>query len=145
MFNDLVVRFLSRGRRIPDSKSNSTEDPPNMWLHAKSYVGVQTSFSWYGAEAWRGICRIRGRLTLVKNYEVHSKIAAVLLQDGTLKLLKLKLTFPLQINHRNGLVTMSCISIGGSRVRDPYLLEITIYVEPMHAVFSLIWLCKSGI
>ncbi|GBM79847.1 hypothetical protein AVEN_136503-1 [Araneus ventricosus] len=49
-------------------------------LHAKSYVGGQTSFSWCGAEILRG-CQLRCRtrhLTATQNDKVHPKIALVL-------------------------------------------------------------------
>ncbi|GBM34490.1 hypothetical protein AVEN_106724-1 [Araneus ventricosus] len=49
-------------------------------LHAKSYVGGQTSCRWCGRSC---------HLTAVQDYEVSPKITLVLLQDGTL----IELTF----------------------------------------------------
>ncbi|GBO11513.1 hypothetical protein AVEN_178964-1 [Araneus ventricosus] len=44
-----------RGRRVPDSKYDSTEDPPCMRPVARQIISSgQTSSRWCGAEAWRG-------------------------------------------------------------------------------------------
>ncbi|GBL96376.1 hypothetical protein AVEN_43698-1 [Araneus ventricosus] len=83
----LVVRSRPRGRRVPGSKSDSSEDPPLMGsLHGKLYVvakcrpvGVVRKFG----EGCQLRCRPR-HLTEFENYKVSPKIALVFLQNGTL-------------------------------------------------------------
>ncbi|GBL83592.1 hypothetical protein AVEN_196420-1 [Araneus ventricosus] len=56
-------------------------------LHTKLSIRGQTTSRWCGAVVWRGGCKFRCRprhLTVVQNYEVRSKIALVLLKNGTL-------------------------------------------------------------
>ncbi|GBM06167.1 hypothetical protein AVEN_99512-1 [Araneus ventricosus] len=83
-----MVRPRLRSRRVPGCKPDSTEDPP-VWglLQVKSCaevkhppVGVMSKLGKCGAKLR---CRPR-HLTAVQNYEVRSKIALVLLQNGSL-------------------------------------------------------------
>ncbi|GBN31997.1 hypothetical protein AVEN_90618-1 [Araneus ventricosus] len=82
------------GRSVPGSKPDSTEDLSRIG----PVVVDQKSSRWCGAEILMGMpfrCRLR-HLTAVQKYEIRSKIALALLQNGTLNgrefRTKLKLT-----------------------------------------------------
>ncbi|GBO46702.1 hypothetical protein AVEN_95959-1 [Araneus ventricosus] len=76
------------GRRVPDTKPDSTEDPLCIGPVARQIIrSGQTSSRWCGVEACSGGYQLRCRprhLTAVQNYEVRPKIAFVLLQNETL-------------------------------------------------------------
>ncbi|GBL53807.1 hypothetical protein AVEN_242662-1 [Araneus ventricosus] len=84
----LAVRSRRQGRRIPDSKPDSTENLPCMWAYcAFNHMLNQTSSRWCGAEVWRGEYQFRCRLhrqTAVQNYEIRYKMHQVVLQNATL-------------------------------------------------------------
>ncbi|GBL93949.1 hypothetical protein AVEN_76680-1 [Araneus ventricosus] len=83
----LVVRF--RGRRVPDLKLDSTEDPPCMWACCRlnNTQSAKRPPAVVERKFWRGGCQLRCRpnhLTAVQNVEVCPKIVLVLLQSDTL-------------------------------------------------------------
>ncbi|GBN60649.1 hypothetical protein AVEN_130661-1 [Araneus ventricosus] len=80
----LMVRSRRRGRRIPDSKTNSPDVDVDL-LHVKSYVGGQNILPMVWFESRDKKCQLRYRpshLTAIQNYSVRPKIALVLLQNG---------------------------------------------------------------
>ncbi|GBL85469.1 hypothetical protein AVEN_34643-1 [Araneus ventricosus] len=84
----LMVRSRLRCRRVKSSKPDSTEYPPRMGPLAGQIIRRGPNdlpLQWCGSLE-RG-CQLRFRprhLTVVQNYEVHPKIALVLLQNLTL-------------------------------------------------------------
>ncbi|GBN40132.1 hypothetical protein AVEN_251699-1 [Araneus ventricosus] len=80
----LVVRTRPRGRRFPGLKPDSTEEPPCNRFWCTSNPSGQMSSCWCGSLERGSQLRCRPlHLTAVQNYEVRSKIALVLLQNGT--------------------------------------------------------------
>ncbi|GBN29884.1 hypothetical protein AVEN_178989-1 [Araneus ventricosus] len=82
----LVGRARLRGRRVPGSKPDSTEDPPCIGPVEREIIRRGPNvlpLVWFGSLE-RG-CQLRCRprhLTEIQNDEVRPKIALVLLQNG---------------------------------------------------------------
>ncbi|GBM02349.1 hypothetical protein AVEN_138461-1 [Araneus ventricosus] len=77
--------------KVSEPEGSSFETPISLKIRrvlGLLHLGVQMSFCWCDAEAWRGDASsglfYPRRLTVAQNYEVRLKIALVLLQNGTL-------------------------------------------------------------
>ncbi|GBM63139.1 hypothetical protein AVEN_150266-1 [Araneus ventricosus] len=82
----LVVKSRLRGWRVPGPKPDFTEDPPSMWACCTlNHTWSALPLAWCGGMEREVPARPHPRhLTAVQNCEVRSKIALVLLQNGTL-------------------------------------------------------------
>ncbi|GBO33115.1 hypothetical protein AVEN_169247-1 [Araneus ventricosus] len=61
------------GRRVPDSRHDSNEDPPCLRARCTRNITWTISFRWRGAKDWRVKCRTR-HLTTIQNDEVRLKM-----------------------------------------------------------------------
>ncbi|GBM68364.1 hypothetical protein AVEN_198816-1 [Araneus ventricosus] len=73
-----------QGQRVPGSKPDFTDDPWCMWANCMLNLMLWVK---HLEKVWRGACQLWCHpcyLTMVHNYEVHAKIALLLIQNGTL-------------------------------------------------------------